>query len=507
MPAPVKNAPLLPEGSYKVAEVNELNSFDLSGTKNKTKGTSNKFYHAELQVSTTNDKAQIFTMYGPTGKPQKKEWRYYDNENAARKDYDKILKSKRKKGYKDIDVAQRAYGSSDAKTITKPVKLNNEEAITSSKTQRSILDAGQKRLVEIFFGSQQQFVMTTLKCPLGQLTNKQIDDGRTCLDSAKQIVNANKKLTKKHKDKLLDLTNDFYGLIPHDLGAGARGQMDHLLLDSLDKIMKKEDDLDTLLDAKSVGAQLAEDTSLDAQYKALNADIHMIDTANPLFKFLSSYFQDTKVGSHGYGAAKVKSIWKMERKDKEKDFFDINTKRIAEQAKKHTFVHETSGLSRNKSSLWTPDKRPDLDKNETKLYNDANVWMCWHGTRSANLVGITTRGLLVRPSGAIHTGSMFGDGKYFAWQSTKSLNYTDGGYWTGGRRNNDSRFMFLLDVAMGNMHVARGPSFYKKPPAGCHSVYGKAHRSGVYNDEMITYDFDQKSTQSRIRYLLEIADR
>ncbi len=122
------------------------------------------------------------------------------------------------------------------------------------------------------------------------------------------------------------------------------------------------------------------------------------------------------------------------------------------------------------------------------------------------MVGITKRGLLIRPAGAVHTGSLYGDGKYFAWQSTKSLNYTDGGYWTGGRRHNSSRFMFLLDVAFGKMHVATYSRFYRGAPKGYHSVYGKAGRSGVRNDEMITYDFKKKDSQSRIRYLFEITD-
>jgi len=99
------------------------------------------------------------------------------------------------------------------------------------------------------------------------------------------------------------------------------------------------------------------------------------------------------------------------------------------------------------------------------------------------------------------------DGKYFAWQSTKSLNYCDGGYWTGGR-GVPSRYMFLMDTNLGKQHIANGPRFFQGSPRGTHSVYGKARVSGVMNDEMITYDFDQASSQSRIRYLLEIgADR
>jgi hypothetical protein len=61
-----------------------------------------------------------------------------------------------------------------------------------------------------------------------------------------------------------------------------------------------------------------------------------------------------------------------------------------------------------------------------------------------------------------------------------------------------------LDVAFGKMHLASGGYFYKGAPRGCHSVYAKANKSGVLNDEMITYDFQDQDNQSGIRYLLEI---
>jgi len=502
-----QSQPQISDGNYEVKKVNELNFFDLSGSKAKTKGTSNKMYHAELQVEKDGSKAQIFTMYGPTGSVQKKEWRWFDDVAVAEKEYEKILKSKRKKGYKDIDVAQRSLGSNGAKQITKSVELKNAEHL--KKETKSLLTPGQRRLVEIYFGSQAQFVAETLKCPLGQLTNNQIDDGRACLDTAKNIVNAAQKkkngLSKLDKEKLLDVTNDFYGLIPHNLGAGARGQLTNLLLDDLTKIMKKEDDLDTLLDAKIVGAKLNENNTLDAKYKTLSADIEEVEAGTKLFNFLSSYFLETKVDMHGFKSSKVKSIWKV-RRHGEWEIFESNASQIAEECGKHTFFDETKKLSNFRSSKWIPKKRPDLDKKELELLESSNTWLCWHGTRSANLAGITTRGLLVRPSGAIHTGSMFGDGKYYAWQSTKSLNYCDGGYYTGGKVKKNARFMFLLDVALGNLHLAKCSRFYKKPPDGCHSVYGKAHYSGVYNDEMITYDFNSKDSQSRIRYLFEIID-
>ena len=81
-----------------------------------------------------------------------------------------------------------------------------------------------------------------------------------------------------------------------------------------------------------------------------------------------------------------------------------------------------------------------------------------------------------------------------------------GTYWTGGRKHNSSRFMFVLNVALGNQYLGNYGTFYKKAPKGYHSVYGKANRSGVKNDEMITYDFSPETTQSTIKYLLEITD-
>lgn len=484
--------------------VKDLNFFDMSGSKAKTKGTSNKFYHIELQEA-ADGKCQLYTEYGPTGTVQCREWRYFaDDRSSAEKEFDRIVKSKVKKGYVVIDVAQRAIGSAEAQKHVKAVQFKNAEELPKSKT--SNLNVAQKDIVSLFFDAQDTFVAETLKCPLGQLSNNQIDLGRDALNKAKDIVNSVKRLSDAKRSELETLTNEFYGLIPHNLGSGARGQRTDLLLDALDKIVAKEADLDTLLDAKQVSLVLKEDSTVDNKYKSLNCDFDEVDPASPLYNFLVNYFTDTKVNGHGYQASKVSRIWSMRRKDSKEEAFLANAERIAKTAGSHTFATDTSSLSGGKSKGWTPEKRPDLSKEQIALYNKANVWLSWHGTRSANLVGITRRGLMIRPAGAVHTGSMFGDGKYFAWQSTKSLNYCDGGYWTGGKRSN-KRYMFLLDTAFGKMHHVTQSQYFKNPPKGCHSVYGKASRGGyggLYNDEIITYDFDDKDNQSSIRYLLEI---
>ena len=301
-------------GNYTVPDgwVKELNFFDLDGSKAKTQGSSNKFYHIELQVS--GSKYQIYTEYGATGCTNPaKEFRFFDEDKEeAEAEFQRIFKAKVKKGYKEIDVAQRAIGSTEAQKQTKAVILKNADAVAPVTPQVSKLTSGQKSIVSLLFSAQDTWVAQTLKCPLGQLTNNQIDMGRDALNKAKTIVNDTTTAKKKAKE-LQELTNDFYGLIPHNLGSGARGKMTHLLLDSLDKIVQKEADLDTLLDAKAVGAVLKVDSTVDDKYKSLDCDFNEVDSSSPLFKFLVSYFSDTKVNGHGFQSTKVSRIWSMAR--------------------------------------------------------------------------------------------------------------------------------------------------------------------------------------------------
>jgi hypothetical protein len=119
------------------------------------------------------------------------------------------------------------------------------------------------------------------------------------------------------------------------------------------------------------------------------------------------------------------------------------------------------------------------------------------------MIGITTKGLLIRPSGVIHAGSAFGDGIYWASNSTKSMNYVDvkGSYWAQG--NNKTGYLFLADVVFGNQKITQYSSMYtKKSIHPSHSVWAKAGGS-LYNDEMITYTPTGPGQQHAIRYIIE----
>lgn len=129
----------------------------------------------------------------------------------------------------------------------------------------------------------------------------------------------------------------------------------------------------------------------------------------------------------------------------------------------------------------------------------------WHGSRNENWFNIVQTGLLIRPSGAVHTGSMFGDGIYFANKAQKSLGYSSvrGSYWAGGSANKG--FLALYDVYHGKQKkiLHHDSSCYSLSKAvmereGYDSVFAQGG-ADLRNDEFIIYD----AKQCTIAYLIE----
>jgi poly [ADP-ribose] polymerase 2/3/4 len=131
----------------------------------------------------------------------------------------------------------------------------------------------------------------------------------------------------------------------------------------------------------------------------------------------------------------------------------------------------------------------------------------WHGSRNENWWSIIDTGLLIRPSNAHHSGSMFGDGIYFAPRAKKSIGYTSvrNSYWAGG----DSPFGFLAvyKVHTGNpLRTPRHEHWHYNlnrdalRDRGDYDSLFAAKGESLYNDEWIVYH----PHQSTIQFLVEI---
>ncbi len=456
----------------------------------------NKFYNLEV-VKSSDGKFYLYTVYGRVGASGAKEYRSCITQMEAEREAESIVKSKSKKGYVEVKLAKADVGSEFGKakvdtTVSVEqlkkvgVKLQEEPA-AASKLHPEVQD-----LVRTWFGVTQEFVelnLDTKKCPLGQLGLDQIDKAKQILDEARNIV----AMKKPDIQELNKLTSAYYSNIPHVLPH--RINADMLRFDDNPKIDKALDILDVFADAKNVQAVISKKSAVDSQYATLNAELEWVDPLDPTWKWIDKMVHDTRAHNHsGLGKIKVHKIFRLRRNNEDKNFI-ANAQRIAKECGKFQPSETYARLVK---------ERPDVPKALDEIYKKANVAPGWHGTRRANMIGITTKGLLIRPSGVAHAGSMYGDGIYWATNSTKSINYCDvrGSHWAQG--SNKTAYLFLGDVAYGNYHIAQHSNFFtKKNIHPAHSVFARAGNGYIINDELITYNPTGPEQQHALRYIIE----
>lgn len=116
-------------------------------------------------------------------------------------------------------------------------------------------------------------------------------------------------------------------------------------------------------------------------------------------------------------------------------------------------IHKLLGSNKSQVARIFKVDNPKTRTTFEKRFSSAKVKkkrLYWHGSRNENLFNLLQTGLMIRPAGAIHTGSMFGDGCYFADKAKKALGYSSlrGSRWTNGSSNKG--YLMLFDVHVGN---------------------------------------------------------
>jgi len=136
--------------------------------------------------------------------------------------------------------------------------------------------------------------------------------------------------------------------------------------------------------------------------------------------------------------------------------------------------------------------------------------LLYHGSRNENFWSIIQTGLKIKPAGAIHTGSMFGAGQYFASKALKSIGYTSlkGSCWSNG--NSNKAYLAIFEVNLGKSWKVVGPkkpyeswmsgiNLSKVKSKGYDSVFAKGG-ADLRNDEYIIYE----NNRCTIKYLIEL---
>jgi poly [ADP-ribose] polymerase 2/3/4 len=286
----------------------------------------------------------------------------------------------------------------------------------------------------------------TFSTPLGPVTADAIIEARQLLN----VIADGVQKRAWNQDNMKQAISGYMMLIPQDVGRNR--SWPEQVFGPADAIQKQGDILD----------------SLDASIQAITADktTKPKETEARVFNVKLDLIQDGKV------IDKVRSKYKSD-KGSHYDVATLDVKRV--------FGVDISTVS----AAFAQGCKV------------GNIMQLWHGTKASNLLSILKGGLIIPPTSSSHvTGRMFGNGLYFSDQSTKSLRYATNAWGGGGRT--DRTFMFLCDVAMGKPHY---PSGYGggRIPAGHHSIFAKAGRSGVQNNEMIV----PRTNQANLVYLIE----
>ena len=276
----------------------------------------------------------------------------------------------------------------------------------------SKLDKAIQKLVTMIFDIESmkkamiEFEIDLTKMPLGKLSRKQIESAFTILSEAQNLIkngDGNDCVPSQSSlnMKLLDASNRFFTLIPHDFGLNKPP-----LLKNPDYIKLKLEMLNSLLDIEIAYSLLKSSTKdgtdpIDSHYKQLKTDIAVLNKDSDEFRTLRKYVEQTHASTHTLYKLEIQEIFKVARDGEEKRF-----------------------------------------KPYKKLPNRK---LLWHGSRTTNYAGILSKGLRIAPPEAPVTGYMFGKGVYFADMVSKSANYCC------TSRSNDTGLLLLCDVALGNM--------------------------------------------------------
>lgn len=307
----------------------------------------------------------------------------------------------------DID-----HGDQEVASLDSDIKSNLQKPIQD--LMRLIFDVAEMKKVML------EFEIDMEKMPLGKLSKKQIDKAYAVLTQLQEIL----KKSNVDRTALIDASNRFYTLIPHNFGVSGPK-----ILESPEEIRAKCDMLDALLEMEIAYNLLSSDKTnekenpLDVHYKQLKTNIDVLDKTSEEFKMIEKYVKNTHAATHTQYDLEIAEVFVVRRNGEEQ---------------------------RYKPFKKLPNRK-----------------LLWHGSRTTNYAGILSQGLRIAPPEAPVTGYMFGKGIYFADMVSKSANYCC------THSQNPTGLLLLCEVALGNIYERYQADYIEKLPKGKHSTMGR----------------------------------
>ena len=408
-----------------------------------------------------HDNGMIRTTWGRVGNSLSITEKQFGS--SASKEYDKLVKSKLKKGYTKL----RTIDSSSTADI-KNIQKKTLEDIALKEIVFDKADNQIKSMIQVFCQANIHAITSSTNITFNSTTGVfQTPCGVVTLDAINDARNILNKIYDLVKDRdfghdFIRYTEQYCMIIPQKVHG-------HLVCTKIFRdekdVQKQNDVLDSLKDSietlEQLNNQKDEDKTVE-EHKLFNCEIKKV-TDEKVIENIKKLFNKTHQNIHACRNLKVKTV------------YEIN-------------IESMTKAYNNTKEAWI---KAGKDLNEQEL---------WHGTKKQNIISIMKNGMIIPPANASHcTGRMFGsDGLYLSDQSTKSLNYAYG-WWSGTKDTNC--YMFLCDTLNGKQYTPKGWSGCSHIPTGYDSIFAKAGISGVQNNEMII-----PIAQVNPRYLIEFEE-
>lgn len=367
--------------------------------------------------------------------------------------WDATYKSKTKKGYVDYTELFIIEDS----TSTKIVKEVKEFLESRTKEVINIV----KKLQSWAKGS----IAENYSVSSEAVTQKQIDKAQELLTQISTF-----DLTQNNTQDLNKLLLTFYGIIPRKM----KNVNLHLLKES--ELQKNIEKLNTII--------IEEQATLDVMAGQVLLAHNMEESENTENEIV---IESDIISNSGL---EIKAVTDTKIIDKIKSMMADN---------KNKFKEAFEVINIKSESAYN---------NNLKIADNKKEELFWHGSRNENWWSILTSSLVIRPSNAVHSGSLLGDAIYFAPLFKKSYGYTSGrnSYWAKG--NSNEAVLALYSVHVGNKFEMRNKAYAIYDPKkelydkGYNSVHCYAGASMGYskliNDEITIY----KPEQCTIKYLI-----
>jgi len=448
----------------------------------------NKYYCLELHIGKEKGRqvVRLYTHYGRTDdlvknpKAGRRENRFYATLELAEDAYAALIEEKTlAKGYRKVDLVHSNIGSeklraliselAGAKASEQKPKLPGDAFVDLTPLSSPVSD-----LVRYIYDEASAALNNTLgpakitslgiETPLGVVGMSQIEKGEAILQRLYEMF----KLGTHDDDAINELTNQFYTVIPHNLGR-ARAQIGATRLNSMGAFEEKQDLLQLMrdmlnvtADGKSLGA-----TDIDMKYRALRSKIEVLspDADSEKFEHVKRLIMrehPLSDSNANEGLIDIKHVYAIHRPAEHAAF---NAQRV-----------------------------------------QSNQQTLFHGSRISNYVGLLSRGLMmpkmvVAMGGKRRDGGLLGNGIYFGDSAATSAQYCSPG-------SKGTRLMLLNNVALGSVKDYEQVVFgLMEPPQGYNSVHGvrnvPGHRTDFKDDEYVIFNPTQQYQQYLVEFTLK----